>query len=105
MRISDWSSDVCSSDLSRGRRGDEIETELALQALLHDLQMQEPEEAAAEAEAEGGAGFRLVEKGGVVQRQLGQRIAQFIIVGGVDRKQDSEQIGRAMCRERGCQCV
>src|SRR3546814_3811799 len=87
MRISDWSSDVCSSDLDlhdarhvgrivqldhpavghvdlidhRGRRGDEIETELALQALLHDLQMQEPEEAAAEAEAEGGAGFRLVE--------------------------------------------
>src|SRR3546814_8248414 len=71
------------------RRSSDL-TELALQALLHDLQMQEPEEAAAEAEAEGGAGFRLVEKGGVVQRQLGQRIAQVLVVGGVDRKQAAE---------------
>ena len=44
----------------RGRGGDEIEVELAGQPLLDDLEVQEPEEAAAEAEAERGAGFHLV---------------------------------------------
>src|SRR5207249_11636969 len=36
----------------RGRGGDERESELALETLLDDLHVQEPEEAAAEAEAE-----------------------------------------------------
>ena len=40
-------------DRRRGR--DQVEIELALQPLLDDLQMQQPEEAAAEAEAERGA--------------------------------------------------
>ena len=39
----------------RGRGGDEVEVELAGQPLLHDLEMEEAEEAAAEAEAERGA--------------------------------------------------
>ena len=40
-------------DRRRGR--DQVEIELALQPLLDDLEMQQPEEAAAEAEAERGA--------------------------------------------------
>src|SRR3546814_7151975 len=101
MRISDWSSDVCSSDLDAdlddglghrgdaairvlarvgdrdglpgvGRdgvrhgwcRGDEVEPELAFEALRDDLQVEEPEETGPEAE-----------------------------------------IGRASCRERVCQYV
>ncbi len=37
-----------------GRGGDEVEVELALQALLDDLHVQQAEEAAAEAEAQRG---------------------------------------------------
>ncbi len=39
--------------------GDERQVELPLQALPHDLHMQQAEEAAAEAEAEGAGGLRL----------------------------------------------
>ena len=45
-------------DRRRGR--DQVEVELALQPLLNDLEMQQPEKAAAEAEAERGRGFHLV---------------------------------------------
>ena len=42
------------------RRGrDQVEVELALQPLLDDLEVQQAEEAAAEAEAERGRGFHL----------------------------------------------
>ena len=41
-------------------RRDQIEVELALQPLLHDLHVQQAEEAAAEAEAERGGRLRLV---------------------------------------------
>ena len=40
--------------LAGGGRGDQLQVELTLEALLHDLHVQEAEEAAAEAEAEGG---------------------------------------------------
>ena len=43
----------------RGRGGDQVEVEFALEPLLDDFQMQQPEEAAAEAEAERGRGFHL----------------------------------------------
>ena len=41
----------------RGGGGDEVEIELAAEALLDDFEMQQAEEAAAEAEAERGARF------------------------------------------------
>ncbi len=50
-----------------GRGGDEVEVELALEALLNDLHVQQAEEAAAEAEAEGDGAFRLEEEGRVVE--------------------------------------
>ena len=60
----------------RGGRRDEIEVVLALEALLDDLAVQEAQEAAAEAEAQGRAGLRLVAEGGVVQAQLLERLLQ-----------------------------
>ena len=42
-----------------GRGGDEVEVVLALEALLNDLEMQQAEEAAAEAEAQRDGGLRL----------------------------------------------
>ena len=47
-----------------GRGGDQVLVELALQPLLHDLHVQQAEEAAAEAEAQ-----RLADLGLVVQRR------------------------------------
>src|SRR3546814_6889657 len=77
MRISDWSSDVCSSDLAPRRRG---------QQRLHAL------------EAVGGVDSGLAQRGLV---ELFQVAYQHIGFGGVHL----EQIGRASCRERVCQYV
>ena len=74
----------------RGRRGDQVEVELAGQPLLHDLQMQEPEESAAETEAERGGGLRLVAEGGVVETQLADRGAQVLEIRRIDRKDAAE---------------
>ena len=49
--------------------------------------MQQPEEAAAEPEAQRGRGLRLVHQRGVVEPQLVQRVAQQREVGPVDRVQ------------------
>ena len=74
----------------RGRGGDQVEVELALQPLLDDLEVQEAEEAAAEAEAERGRGLHLVGEAGVVQPELADGGAQLLEVGGVDREQAAE---------------
>ena len=74
-----------------GRGGDEVEVELALQALLNDFHVQQAEEAAAEAEAEGDGAFRLEEEGGVVELEFFERVAkQGVLVGidGVDAGED-----------------
>src|SRR5438309_643880 len=76
--------------LDRRRRRDQVELELALQALLDDLEMQQPEEAAAKAEAEGGGVLGLVRERGVVQLQLLQGLLQVDELFGVARKQAGE---------------
>src|SRR6266545_1612128 len=58
--------------LHAGDRADEIEIELPLQTLAHDLHVQEPQESAAKPEAERYGGFGLVVQGRVVELQLGQ---------------------------------
>ena len=73
-----------------GRGGDQVEVELARQPLLDDLQVQEPEKAAAEAEAERGGGLHLVGEARVVQPELADRGAQILEVGGVDREEPAE---------------
>src|SRR3546814_6102026 len=85
MRISDWSSDVCSSDLLArllrqrlgGRRGFFHQGAVALRHLVH----------AAHSRVD------LLEAGGLLAR------------GGGDLGDDVREIGRASCRERGCQYV
>src|SRR5581483_5010538 len=53
-----------------GSGGDEFEAELAFEAFLDDLHVQEAEEAATESEAKGGGAFRLEEERGVVEAKL-----------------------------------
>src|SRR5690606_10774506 len=73
-----------------GRGGDQVEVELALQPFLDDLQVQQAEEAAAEAEAERGGRLHFIGEGGVVEAQLADGGAQVLEVGGVDGKQAAE---------------
>ena len=68
------------------RRGDELEVELALEPLGDDLQVQQPEEAAAEAEAERRRAFRLVGEARIVEAQPRHRLAQVLELGGIDRE-------------------
>ena len=86
----------------RRRRRDEIEIEFALQPLLDDLEMQQAEKAAAEAEAERGGRLHLIGEAGVVEAQLADRRAQILEVGGVDGKQSAEhhRLRRLEARQR-----
>ena len=83
-------------------RGDEVEVELALEPLAHDLHVQQAEEAAAEAEAERGGGLGEVVQGGVVELELLERVAEILVllrVGGVDAGED-ERLDRLVAGER-----
>ena len=63
-----------------GRGGDQVDIELALQPLLHDLQVQQAQEAAAEAEAQRHRILRLEVEGAVVEPQLFERVAQQAVL-------------------------
>ena len=52
--------------------------------------MQQPQESAAEAEAQRRRAFGLVMEAGIVQRQLAQAVAQMLVIGGIDREQATE---------------
>ena len=67
--------------------------ELALEPLLHDLHVQEAEEAAAEAEAQRDRRFRLEEERGVVEPQLLERVAQLRVLAAFDRVHAGEDHG------------
>src|SRR3546814_4532839 len=85
MRISDWSSDVCSSDLFVARRASEVAEVL---------------EAADKARRETGgtlAGYIAYEAGLALEQRLFPLANQCSGAMG--------QIGRASCRERVCQYV
>ena len=66
--------------LHRRRGGDEVEVELALEPLLDDLHVEQAQEAAAEAEAEGDRALGLVGDGRVVEVELLERVAQQRVV-------------------------
>ena len=61
-----------------------------------------PEEAAAEAEAQGRAALRLVLEAGIVEAQLAQAVAQVAVVVGVGRVHAAEhdRLARAEARQR-----
>ena len=69
---------------------DEVEIELALQPLLHDLEMEQTQKATAEAEAQGRAGLGLEMERGVVEAELGERLAQHLELGGIGREETAE---------------
>src|SRR6202020_1463640 len=68
-------------DRWRGR--DEVKVELALEPLLDDLEMKEPEEAAAEAEAERRGRLHFVGEARVVEPEPAHSRAQILEVGRV----------------------
>src|SRR3546814_6191569 len=80
MRISDWSSDVCSSDLAR-------------QPLLNDLEVEQAQKAAAEAEAQCRRAFHLEREARIVQPQLLDALAQFLEIIRVGREHAAEDDG------------
>ncbi len=67
------------------RGGDQVEVELPLQPLPHDLQMQQPQKAAPEPEPQRHAGLRLVHQRRVIELEPVQRVPQRRIVRAVDR--------------------
>src|SRR3546814_12970918 len=87
MRISDWSSDVCSSDLQR--RGEDRAEAPAFRFLRLQIGI------AAAAPQDGDAAVALGEVGDPPGAQV--RLAQHIVDAGVHA-----EIGRASCRERVC---
>ena len=77
---------VCAVDvvLHAGGGGDEIEVELALEALLDHLHVQQAQETHAEAKAQGVGGLGLVDEGRVVERELVEGVAQGGVLVCVD---------------------
>ncbi len=75
-----------------GRGRDQVLVELALQALLHDLHVQQAQEAAAEAEAQRLADLGLVVQRAVVELELLQRVAQLVVLAGFRRIQAGEHL-------------
>ena len=75
-------------DVGRGR--DELEVELALEPLADDLEVQQAEEADAEAEAQRAGRLRLVDERGVVELQLLERVTQRRVVVAVERVEAGE---------------
>ena len=63
-----------------GRRSDQIQTVLPLQALPDDLHMQHAEETTAEAETQRIGGLGLIEQGGVVQGQFRQGFTKILVL-------------------------
>src|SRR3546814_1852574 len=82
MRISDWSSDVCSSDLSGGKAGD-----ISISVGGGDL---------------GKGGQLSLSAGRVFGAYYG---GDLTMTSGFSTLTSSGEIGRASCRERVCQYV
>src|SRR3546814_11014858 len=100
MRISDWSSDVCSSDLQAPlHAGREARTTTTAQVRILDARLQVggsqvlDRRAQADVAAARLIGAQILRRGDIHAR--GQRLDQQVLF----------EIGRASCRERVCQYV
>src|SRR5207302_9836620 len=78
------------------------ERELALQSLLHDLEVEHAQESAAKAVAERQRRLRLEAERGVVQPELLERVAEGLVVGVLDRVEAGEhhRLGLAVAWKR-----
>ena len=76
--------------LDARRRGDKIEVKLTLQPLGDDFHVQQAQETAAEAKAQGSTGFRLKTQRCIVELQFFQCVLQVWVVGAVCRVDAAE---------------
>ena len=74
-----------------GDSGYHVHVELPVKPLLHDLQMEQAEETAAEAEAQGQGGLGLEDEGRIVELELLQRRAQILVFVGLHRIDSREE--------------
>ena len=85
-----------------GRRGGEqVQVELALQALFDHFHMQQAQKAHAEAEAERMGFLRLPDKRRIVERELLERLFERLVLIGIDGEQTgiNHGLGLAITRE------
>src|SRR3546814_15353202 len=107
MRISDWSSDVCSSDLG----ADAEIVGVALQVAGRRDPWSERREGVARLAAgriETAGPARNVPHAGVVHDRIAENVIPRLVrrdVAAGTADHDRQQIGRASCRERVCQYV
>ena len=93
-----------------GRGEDDGHLELALEPLLDDLQVQQPEEPAAEAVPERNRGILLIDQRGVVELELRHGLHELLVVVGVHRVDRGEDDGLDLpesgkrARRRDCRC-
>ena len=73
-----------------GRGGDEFQRELALQTLLNDFHVQQPEETTAETESKSDGTLRLEKERRIIQPQFFQRLAQAGMLVRVHRVESGE---------------
>src|SRR3546814_12092229 len=108
MRISDWSSDVCSSDLAAGMQAG-VDEEVVADAALQNKALQEGQPLRSEALVQRRGQIERILQAGI-RRQGFQRLFPAVAP-PVQQARQAEifagrrQIGRASCRERGCQYV
>src|SRR3546814_11844531 len=98
MRISDWSSDVCSSDLI-----DFVAPKREIVLVEPETVHQRHDVAITDFGAADIIGETIGEPGAVGEQAGPRREAIALPPCGIDR--DARQIGRASCRERVCQYV
>src|SRR3546814_11168964 len=105
MRISDWSSDVCSSDLEHHQVGEAPERQRAMDPVRvaggSDRSDRHPLEVGLHRRGPAGAVVALV--GLVVAGATGPGVVGDLVV--VDGGDERVEIGRASCRERVCKYV
>src|SRR3546814_13936261 len=103
MRISDWSSDVCSSDLIEVF-GVDAETEdlrpVVPGAVQHDGRIDAAQQRSQQDEVPLMACRKQLDEG--IDAEMGDDLDA---VGGAEEDQPGEEIGRASCRERVWQYV
>src|SRR3546814_9234451 len=105
MRISDWSSDVCSSDLARAlyQSGDIDKAELGRDDLGGPRYGGKPVKPFVGHRDLPDIGLDRAKR--IIRGLRGLRLGQCIEQGGLADIRQADEIGRASCRERWCQYV
>src|SRR3546814_17985883 len=115
MRISDWSSDVCSSDLMKATSLQIISEKIIDQDVVHGaptrlLRIRKKSELANNSFGDTYRTYLLAKASGKVakfQKQITSGKLALIVKGRpitdmMDRRMTTREIGRASCRERAC---